>query len=165
MVTFFGWTCFDNCVCCNYNCHNECNYHFFEECELSVKYISDIEDACDCWLVLLPYCVFPLILDLISCPCRCCYKECYKKCKCTKINRINTNGIVNGNGMGNGQPGTAQSATTITQQPNKNNKNNKKNMNTDFLNLPPHYEEHYRDQTITIVNEHLDNSTLPVYQN
>ena len=155
MVTFYGWTCFDNCDCCNYHCNNECNYHFFEECELSVKYISDIEDACDCWLVLLPYCVFPLILDLISCPCRCCYKECYKKCKCTKINRINANGNVQNQQLRSEQ-------TTIINQPTIKINNN---MNTDFLNLPPHYEEHYRDQTITIVNPQLDNSTLPVYQN
>ena len=151
MVSFWGFTCYDDCYCCNYHCNNECNYHFFEECYFSFKYISNIEDSCDCWCIILPCCVFPFVFDIISCPCRCCYQECYKKCSCTKINAVNAVNAVN---VVNVQPGT----TIINQSTIKIN-NNIKN---DLLKLPPHYNDHYRDSTIVInTNEVLP----PLYDN
>jgi hypothetical protein len=136
MVTFGGFTCCDDCYCCNYHCSNKCNYHFFEECYFSFKYISYIEDWCESCGLVLPLCVFPLLLDIISCPCRCCYQECYKKCFCTKMNAVNA--------QNNTEQETNQAATTITQQP-KIKVNNK--VKKDLMNLPPHYDDHYNDSS------------------
>ena len=139
MVSCWGFTCYDDCYCCNYHCSNKCNYHFFDECYFTFKYISYIEDCCECCGIILPLCVLPLLFDIISCPCRCCYQECYQKCTCTKINSINTVNTVNALNV--------QSGTTIITQPTIKINNKIKN---DLLKLPPHYNDHYSHTTIII---------------
>jgi hypothetical protein len=129
MVYFCGFKCFHNCNCCYYKCNNECDYRYFEELKYSLKYIFYIQykfNCLYCWL-LSPVCFLILPFDLISCPCRCCYEQCYKECSCTKINSINTINDIND-----------------INHLNKINKTQK----TDLSNLPPHYDEHYHHRNI-----------------
>ncbi len=148
MVIIAGCQCCNSCQCGNYKCNNECNYHFFNEFELTFKYLFYVDNHTEyiCCCLLTPLCLLIIPFDIISCPCRCCYQECYKKCSCNKIKIDNVQNINIQN-------------TTITQQPKLN-----KIKKNDLLNLPPHYDEHYRDITFTLNVRDCDNLP-PLYEN
>ncbi len=123
--------------CCNYKCHNDCNYFHFNEFYISeyciYEDLKDKDDNCYECIKCIIGTPITLALDIITCPFRCWY-YCYSNCHCVKIqNRIT---IVQ-------QPTRQSIQTTITEQPK-----NIKTKTQKFSDKPPNYNQHHKDNLV-----------------